>query len=253
LGKTYEFQGYEAGMYRGIPNELREKPGMPLQSPFFRFQPEFRVYQGRQIAPLHFVPSQFFDRRALIRGKAANREGTACIEHDGWTLVAQESSPWPTWAEGKLAEIVGVIRKTDEPMVFRAEGGLAHLSRLEDQVGHEVELRGHACEVNNDWSFYYHERRVWVDDFSAAPGWQKEQRDYALCGILEKVSEPVPDGLAPGVRSTVEELSRQLHGHFHETKRETWDRYFVRNPRLRVISDLLPVELLGDEFCRGEQ
>ncbi|HEV2948042.1 MAG TPA: hypothetical protein VGX70_11745, partial [Gemmataceae bacterium] len=126
-GKTFEFEGYETGGFVGVPPEAFKRAGVPLQTSGFHFSHVYKVYKAKKIEAIHWSPSDFIDREALIEGRAASQNKTAYIVADDWQLLVDPDSPWPKHADEKTVEGIGMIRKTDKPKIFRLEKGTTRL------------------------------------------------------------------------------------------------------------------------------
>lgn len=190
-GAAYQFEGFETGEFVGQPHEVYERTRIPVQTSAFHFHHQFKVFRAKRIEPIAFSPGDFVDRMALIQGTARTIQGKSWIEGKGWRLLTGDGR-WQPWIEGKPAEALGRMKKSNVAGEFRLEGGSSHLSRLEDQVGHQVELRGIARELNEVWSFDYRGTTILVENMKRLPGWSGELwgSPVLIRGRLEKAMLP---------------------------------------------------------------
>jgi hypothetical protein len=116
-------------------------------------------------------------------------------------LLVLEHSGWPRHMEGKPVEAEEVMRNSGGVKdVFRLDNGRSRLIRLEDLVGREVELDGHAWSRNGQWWFEYRGTKLYVEDMAKLPNWEgMHGRRLVISGVLDEEMLPRLDqlGLKP--------------------------------------------------------
>jgi len=226
-GSTYRLRVYESGGFTGHPTEAYREAGIMLQTTSFYFRTYLVVVSGGKIDGIVWNPSQFLDRDALLAGIARNESGVATLQSSGWKLILTDAKPWPEDAAGKPAEVFGTIRATEVKSVFRVEKCRARLTRLEDQVGKAVALRGTARSLNGHWWFNYCGTDLYVEGMDKLPNWTGHNhcRAVEITGVLERAELPRIDQI--GVKSNPD-----LRTYF-----------IVRQPKWSPVDELLTPEL----------
>jgi hypothetical protein len=153
FGHTYEFKGYESGEYVGIPWEAMSEVGL-VQTSGFGLHLHYVVASAKEIPAIQFSPEQFVDRQAILDGTAINDDGQAYLVGKGWRLLVDSRSGWPQTMDGKQVAVLSTIRRLRDGL-FRADQPRAYLVNLTDQIGQEVQLRGEARSMNDDWWLNY--------------------------------------------------------------------------------------------------
>jgi hypothetical protein len=194
-GDTYEMEGFETGEFEGTPRKAYASAGLLRQDTSFEFCEALVVYRAKRIDPVRAAPSEFKDRRALISGVAHNDKGRAVLSGDSWSVVVDFRQPWPKDVLGREVETYGlyVPSSTNE---FALRDGIWRLTRLNDQVGTKVVLRGRARQGDPGiWWFEYRNVDLYVDNVAKLPGWSyRLNRDkIEIRGVLDKVKLPVID------------------------------------------------------------
>ncbi len=195
-GETFEFEGYETGGYTGIPRAAYQRVGIALQTASLYFRHAFVAYLGKQTKAVRFFPADFLGREALVEGRAGSQKKKAYIIGEGWRLLVDDSASWPAHCEGKHAEALGVIRKGGAPTDYRLEDGWKRLSRLEDQVGRDVLLRGTVDCLNNECWLIYRGTNVHVENLGKLAGFSATAcfgMPVAVRGRLEQAMLPNPE------------------------------------------------------------
>ena len=116
----------------------------------------------------------------------------AYISRDNWRLLVDADGPWPKGFVDKTVEGLGTVRKTDHAKTYRLEKGATRLSRLEDQVGQKVTLRGRAWDDDGSWRFEYRGVMLYVPSMSDLPGWKN-----SLHGEWVQIEGVLTEGLLP--------------------------------------------------------
>jgi hypothetical protein len=191
FGKTYEFEGYEAGGFVGVPAEAFKRAGIPLQTASFYFSHYYTVYRAKKIEAIHWSPADFIDREALIEGRAVSRDNKSYIVGESWELLVNPLAIWPKQADEKTVEGFGVIRKTNNPKAFRLEKGTTRQVKLGDQLGQKVELRGTAW-YKGEWCFNYRGIDIYVENMKDMPEWSNDLhgRPMMISGVLDQAMLP---------------------------------------------------------------
>ncbi len=196
MSETFELEGYETGGYIGVPRAAYERAGLLLQTTGFGFYHRFLIYWGKQTKAVGFSPADFLAQEALIEGRADSRKKKAYIIGEGWQLLVDDSAPWPAHCEGKRTESLGVICRGDEPNEYRLESGWKRLSRLEDQVGRDVLLRGTVrCWMGEYW-LIYRGTTAHVENVEKLAGFSVRtccEKPVAVRGRLDQAMLPNPE------------------------------------------------------------
>jgi hypothetical protein len=198
-GMSIELKGYETGKFVGTPEEaLKALSLKPQVYNSLVFIHEFIYHHAKRIDKICFSPADFVDREVLIDGRAVSRDRKAFIAWDGWVLLVDENAPWPKGSEGKTAEGLGTVRKTDSPNSYRMEKGITRLVKLEDQLGRKVSLRGTAWSMNGQWWFNYRGTDLYVEHMEELPGWNAYLHGEAVCisGVLDEARLPRIDQIS---------------------------------------------------------
>ena len=227
-GHTYRLRGYETGEFVGSPaGESRERPdgGLFVQNCGYYFRTRFVPTKVEPVDPVVFAPADFTGRRALLAGTAANVDGHGYLTGPGWRLLsADDGSPWPADAVGKPAEVDGVVQPGTPPADFRAEHAARRLTRLEDQVGRPVALRGTVRRDNDARWIEYRGQTVYVDgDAGKRPDGPEDQLGEAavLHGTLTR---------------------GRWTGPVHDDEHAGEDAWIVRNASWEPLADLTSAE-----------
>ena len=225
-GQTYEFEGYESGEFVGIPKEAYERAGRPLQSTGFYFSHHYIVYQGKKIGSVVWAPADFVDREVLLKGRAVNRNKMAYIDAAYWQLLVDAKAIWPKELDGKNVEGRGIVRKTVEATTYQLENGTTRPVALQDQLRHQVSLRGRAWSMNGHWWFEYRGIDLYVEGMKDLPNWSANLHGEAvlITGVLE-------EALLPALDQIVLKVDRDLKKYF-----------IVRKPSWKPIDALLSPE-----------
>lgn len=217
VGDTYEMEGYPTGEYVGVPNEAFERGAEIIQTTHHYFLERFMVIKAKRNEPVAFTPSMFVGERALIQGKAVTKEGKAVMTGDGWTVIVMNDKSWPKHVEGKRIETYGMYNPDFHRKVFTLIDGTWSLVALEDQLGHNVELRGKARSSNGVWWFNYRGIDLYVEDIQSLPGWTIENhwKPMVIRGFLEKATLPRLD-------QVTQKIGRDLKEYFI-VKKASWE------------------------------
>lgn len=205
--KTYEFYGHETGEFIGTPKGFVYE--VPVQTVGYYLRESFHAEKGRSIEAISLGPADFIDREALLEGRAVTRNGQSLIAGDGWELLADADKPWPADVESKLAETYGLVRSTGQPNLFRLENGATRLVRLEDQVGHKVELRGTIWSLNGHWWFEYRDTQLYVDQLESLV-----QTSGVTHGSQAMVQGTLEEAMLPAIDQITEKRDRDLRKYF---------------------------------------
>ena len=198
-GEHFAFRGFESGRWIGPSGEALTA-AIPGKST--RYSPLFIVSRQPPIPPVTYSPDQFEGRRAWLQGTAVNADGRAALETQGWRAILEGAPLWPDAALGKKAEVIGKVERRSDGQGFVVTGAAAGLSRLEDQLGQAVTLRGRPRTRDGHWWFEFRGQNLYVDRHTAANGWRSDYRDreVLVSGRLEKRRQPRLDevgGRAP--------------------------------------------------------
>ncbi len=196
MGASFELQGYETGRYVGIPEDAFQLAGIMIQTAVGQyFHSEVMVITGAAIEPIHYAPSEFIDREALIEGVARNKNGHALIVGDHWEVVL-DGPKWLSTSESKPVEAFGVVRKLVDGS-FRIESGAESyhgLTKLEDQINSEVSLRGTGFCFNALPTFEYRGTQIGISNLRGPANANWPHGEAALVsGRLEKLNQPETD------------------------------------------------------------
>ena len=226
FGKTYEFEGYETGEFVGVPREAFKRAGVPLATSEFYFSHVYKVYKGKKIEAILLSPSEFVDREALIEGRAVSRDNKAYLVGENWQLLVNPESNWPKQVEEKTIEGLGIIRKTENPKIFRLEKGTTRLVKLQDQLGQTVELRGTAWSMNGEWWFNYRGIDMYVEGMKELPKWSSD-----LHGLPVLITGVLDQAMLPAIDQITLKEDRDLRKYF-----------IVRKPSWKSIGGLTSAE-----------
>ncbi|MBA4019725.1 MAG: hypothetical protein C0483_21380 [Pirellula sp.] len=230
-GATYRLRVYESGGFVGTPSDAYQEAGIMLQTTGFYFRNYLSVVSGDKIEPIVWSPTQFLDREALLSGVATNENEVATIHAPGWKVILTGVEKWSDAETGKQAEVFGTIRATEPKETFRAENCRARLTKLEDQLGRNVALRGKARSLNGHWWFHYRGTDLYVEGMEQLPNWATENhwRPMEITGVLEQAQLPRIDQIT-------EKPDRDLATY-----------YVVKRPKWIPVDELLTPELSLEE------
>lgn len=194
IGKSYELLGYESGGYVGHPPAAQ---GWVQTAPHY-FRLEFEFLRGKEIETATFSPVEFKGRRALLQGLARDVNGTAVMDGGRWQVIVRPDATWSKEWLGKQVETLGMYNPAEaagsarEARQFQLVDGTCRLSKLEDQVGQAVELRGQARSRNDMWWFEYRGTKLYVENLEQLPGWSRDNwaRPIVIRGQLERARLP---------------------------------------------------------------
>jgi hypothetical protein len=191
-GIHYEVRGYETGGFFGIPSEVLKQANSSFPGPSHYFRNELKVFAVKRIQEVKFTPADFKGRRALFHGTAQTIDGSSLLKGDNWTLVVDPKAAWTSHVEGKTIEAFGFFDEGGNPKNFKLREGVWRLTRLEDQIGRRVELRGRAISSNGVWWFDYRGSNVQVPNMEKLPNWEigNHFRPIIIRGILERAVDP---------------------------------------------------------------
>ena len=141
---------------------------------------------------MRFRPEEFPGQKALFFGTAQNDMGTAVMRGNGWAVTVDANGPWPEGMEGKEVETLGMYKPQSDAGRFQLIDGTWRLSKLEDQLGQEVLLRGRARETAGAWWFEYRGTQLYVENIADLPGWSHtlSWTYMEIRGVLDKALLP---------------------------------------------------------------
>ncbi len=199
-GKTYQMSGYETGGYVGIPAQVLKDTMFQTTRHYFRLQ--FAIAGAKKIEPISYAPGMFQGERALLGGTAKTIGGDAAMSGKGWNVIVKHGTAWEKAVEGKQIECDGRYNPAAIPegelKKYDLLDGSWRLSRLEDQVGKQVSLRGIAISLNGEWWFNYRGTDLHVDGMAKLPGWtwRMHYRPVIIEGKLERAKMPRIDQIS---------------------------------------------------------
>lgn len=218
MGKTYELEGFETGSFVGVSAAAYERAKVMLQTDEFHFSPSFRYYRVRAIPPIDWRPADLIGQRCVLSGQAINLTEGAALQHADGEILVQAGRPWEPWQIGKEAEAMGVVQRGAVERSFVMTTEFARLTRLADQVGRGVSLRGTAWSRNGVWWFDYRGQDLYVDDMTNMPGWSIDLHgvQIEISGTLEEADLPNLDQIT---LKSPQDLKR-----YGIVRRPTWRR-----------------------------
>lgn len=196
-GNTYQFRVYETGGYMGTPAGVYQETKILTQTTSLYFQNSLEVLSGKKIDPVEWSPRDFIGRNTLLTGFAKNENDTPVIYTAGWKLKLTGTRKWSSAESGKQAEVFGKIRPTAENNVYAVDSGRARLVKLEDQVGHKVQLRGIIINKGRDWWFNYRGTDLYVEGLDKLVDGLSNTYFLAveITGLLDQANMPDIDEL----------------------------------------------------------
>ncbi len=225
-GSTYRLRVYETGAFVGVPSDAYREAGLSIQTSGFHFRYYLKVLSGDKIDAIVWNPVQFLDQDALLSGVAKNENDVATIQSSGWKLILADVDQWTDAQTGKHAEVYGTVRATESKDTFRVENCRPRLTKLEDQLGQSVALRGTARSINGHWWFNYRGTDLYVEGMDKLPNWTSDNhwRPMEITGTLEKAELPKIDQITL------------------KTDQDLRTYYIVRRPKWTLLKELLSPE-----------
>ena len=188
------------------------------------------VVKGKKIAPIVFRPDDFLGRRALIHGKAVNRDGRAWLTGPQWQVEVLRGGQWPQSLCNAPLAITGTIGKEPDAIYPFIKDCRVQRDGLDAQLDQRVALRGEAREFNRRWYLRYNCQRVLVEDMDR----------LAVAHALDLNTPIEVRGLLRKEWIRDEILDCDSHG--------PTQQYIVREASCTVVDDLLPIERV-EEPC----
>jgi hypothetical protein len=228
-GEHYTFRGFEGGHWLSADNQPVLTPNKTS-----RFVPHFFATRESPIPPITYQPNQFIGRVAWFQGTAANLPEGPILQSSNWTLWLDGQTPWPDAIAGKTAEAYGTVEQGPTYGHFRLKNAVASLSKLEDQVGQTVTLRGRPRGKNSWWWFEVRGQNLYVEKLAQLPGFLTtlNGKDVIISGKLEKKAMP--------------RLEKVLDG---DGTSSTASYYTITGATLRLVTDeekKIAVPYVGD-------